>query len=98
MSTTLPRFLHALMEVEMAEKLKMITVRLPESLHESLKEQAKKNQTSLNQFCVQKLLASFPDEEYEPQDADLFLGTTDTSMEDPIAETLPIQDENGFCA
>ncbi len=35
---------------------RVITVRLPRSLHEALKDEAKNRSTSLNQLCVAKLL------------------------------------------
>lgn len=42
--------------VEGKESTKMITVRLPESLHSSLIEEASKMDTSMNKLCIAKLL------------------------------------------
>ena len=39
-----------------AEETKVITVRLPESLHESLKAEAAEHKTSMNKLCISKLL------------------------------------------
>ena len=41
---------------ESDEPTKVITVRLPQSLHESLRCEAHENQTSMNQLCISKLL------------------------------------------
>jgi predicted HicB family RNase H-like nuclease len=38
------------------EPTRVITVRLPKSLHESLKSEAHMHQTSMNQLCISKLL------------------------------------------
>jgi predicted HicB family RNase H-like nuclease len=38
------------------EPTRVITVRLPKSLHESLRAQAHERQTSMNQLCISKLL------------------------------------------
>ena len=38
------------------EPIRVITVRLPKSLHESLKAEAHLHQTSMNQLCISKLL------------------------------------------
>ena len=38
------------------EKTKMITVRLPESLHASLQQEADEMSTSMNKLCISKLL------------------------------------------
>jgi predicted HicB family RNase H-like nuclease len=39
-----------------AEPTRVITVRLPQSLHESLKAEAHLHRTSMNQLCISKLL------------------------------------------
>lgn len=39
-----------------SEPTKVITVRLPKSLHETLREEARSRRTSMNQLCVSKLL------------------------------------------
>lgn len=38
------------------ETLRVITVRVPKSLHQSLKDQAEAHGTSMNQLCIAKLL------------------------------------------
>lgn len=38
------------------EPTRVITVRLPKSLHESLKDEAHAHQTSMNKLCITKLL------------------------------------------
>jgi hypothetical protein len=38
------------------EPTRVITVRLPQSLHESLKEEARDRRTSMNRLCISKLL------------------------------------------
>lgn len=43
------------------EPQRMITVRLPTSLHESLKVEAEEHQTSMNKLCMSKLLMSISD-------------------------------------
>ncbi len=50
------------------EETKVITVRLPESLHESLKAEAQEHHTSMNKLCITKLLKAL-DEAQEAQDA-----------------------------
>lgn len=43
-------------QTEGNEPTKVITVRLPKSLHESLRAEAHQKQTSMNQLCISKLL------------------------------------------
>lgn len=45
------------------EATKVITVRLPESLHESLKAEAADHNTSMNKLCITKLLMALIDEQ-----------------------------------
>ncbi len=45
------------------EATKVITVRLPESLHESLKAEASDHNTSMNKLCISKLLMALVDEQ-----------------------------------
>ncbi len=45
------------------EATKVITVRLPESLHEALKAEAADHKTSMNKLCISKLLQVLLDEE-----------------------------------
>jgi len=41
---------------EKDEPIRVITVRLPKSLHESLRHEAHERKTSMNQLCISKLL------------------------------------------
>ena len=43
-------------QAENIEPTRVITVRLPKSLHESLKSEAHDKQTSMNKLCISKLL------------------------------------------
>lgn len=45
------------------EVTRVITVRLPESLHEALKAEAVDHKTSMNKLCISKLLQALMDEE-----------------------------------
>ncbi len=45
------------------EATRVITVRLPESLHEALKAEATDHNTSMNKLCIAKLLQVLADEE-----------------------------------
>lgn len=45
------------------EATKVITVRLPESLHEALKAEATDHKTSMNKLCISKLLQVLSDNE-----------------------------------
>lgn len=51
------------------EATKVITVRLPESLHESLKAEAADHNTSMNKLCITKLLMALIDEQEQAQQA-----------------------------
>lgn len=57
-------------EVETANKepTRVITVRLPQSLHESLRAEAHERHTSMNKLCISKLL-QMVDAELVPADA-----------------------------
>lgn len=44
------------------EPLRVITVRLPQSLHQALQAQANLHQTSMNKLCISKLLQVIDDE------------------------------------
>lgn len=44
-----------------AEPTRVITVRLPKSLHESLRKEAYSRQTSMNKLCISKLLQIIDD-------------------------------------
>ncbi len=47
---------------ETQEPTRVITVRLPQSLHEALQAQAHLHQTSMNKLCISKLLQVIEDE------------------------------------
>ena len=47
------------------EPTKVITVRLPKSLHDALKEEAHEYRTSMNRLCISKLL-QFIDSQFVP--------------------------------
>lgn len=42
------------------EPSRVVTIRMPKSLHDALKEEAHERQTSLNKLCVSKLLRRDP--------------------------------------
>jgi predicted HicB family RNase H-like nuclease len=44
------------MEMESQEPTRVITVRMPKSLHESLRVEAHEHRTSMNKLCISKLL------------------------------------------
>lgn len=48
---------------ENREATKVITVRLPSSLHESLRAEARTRNTSMNKLCIAKLLGALEEEE-----------------------------------
>ena len=52
---------------ESDEPTRVITVRLPKSLHESLRTEAHQKRTSMNQLCISKLL-QFIDNKLVPSD------------------------------
>jgi predicted HicB family RNase H-like nuclease len=47
---------------ETDEPTRVITVRLPKSLHESLRDEAHQHRTSMNKLCISKLLQIINDE------------------------------------
>lgn len=49
------------------EPTRVITVRMPKSLHESLRAEAHQRKTSMNKLCISKLLQMI-DDELVPQD------------------------------
>ena len=51
------------------EPTRVITVRLPESLHEALKAEANDHNTSMNKLCISKLLQVLVDNEKQAQSA-----------------------------
>ena len=44
------------LEVDEEEPTRVITVRLPKSMHESLRAEAHEHRTSMNKLCISKLL------------------------------------------
>lgn len=50
-----------------AEPLKMLTIRLPASLHESLRLEAEERETSINKLCLSKMLLAI-DERFVPEE------------------------------
>jgi len=46
----------ALAEAEASEETKVITIRLPQSLHETLRVEAFECRTSMNKLCISKLM------------------------------------------
>ena len=54
-------------QTESNEPTRVITVRLPKSLHESLKAESHQRRTSMNQLCISKLLQII-DQELVPSD------------------------------
>ena len=54
-------------QTESNEPTRVITVRLPKSLHESLRAEAHQRRTSMNQLCISKLLQII-DNELVPSD------------------------------
>ncbi|QEG21725.1 toxin-antitoxin system HicB family antitoxin [Mariniblastus fucicola] len=58
------------------EATRVITVRLPESLHEALKKEADDHRTSMNKLCISKLLQVLA----ESENAAASVGTSTSSM------------------
>ncbi len=56
------------------EPTRVITVRLPESLHEALKAEASDHKTSMNKLCISKLLQALVEEEQMNANAALSRG------------------------
>jgi predicted HicB family RNase H-like nuclease len=50
-----------------AEPTRVITVRLPKSLHESLRDEAYEHHTSMNQLCISKLLQFIDGQQMPPE-------------------------------
>jgi predicted HicB family RNase H-like nuclease len=53
-------------QTESDEPTRVITVRLPKSLHESLRTEAHERRTSMNQLCISKLLQVIDNELVPP--------------------------------
>ncbi len=67
------------------EATKVITVRLPESLHESLKAEAADHNTSMNKLCITKLLMALIDD----QEQQLKAAQARTSPAAPAVQNAP---------
>ena len=65
------------------ESTKVITVRLPESLHESLKAEASEHGTSMNKLCITKLLKALIEEEEANQAAASAAPSIDRTLSPP---------------
>ena len=65
------------------EATRVITVRLPESLHEALKKEADDHRTSMNKLCISKLLQVLVESENAAAAASASVGSTGT----PVAST-----------
>ncbi len=50
------------LEMEGAEPTRVITVRLPKSMHETLRDEAFDRHTSMNKLCISKLLQSIDED------------------------------------
>ena len=53
--------------LETAEPTRVITVRLPKSLHDSLKDEAYEHRTSMNKLCISKLLQFIDGQQVPPE-------------------------------
>jgi len=53
--------------METAEPTRVITVRLPKSLHESLRDEAYDHHTSMNKLCISKLLQFIDSQQVPPE-------------------------------
>ena len=67
------------------EVTKVITVRLPESLHEALKAEASDHNTSMNKLCITKLLMALVDEDEQAQSASQPSPTVPQPSQNPAA-------------
>ncbi len=63
------------------EPNQMITVRLPKSLHNALREEAQERGTSLNKLCISKLLQAI-DEQLVPNDGSVAIDGPFAEIED----------------
>lgn len=70
---------------ENREPTRVITVRMPESLHESLKNEATQKQTSVNKLCITKLLMVL--EEPSMNDEETGVAAPTANWEPEMAET-----------
>jgi predicted HicB family RNase H-like nuclease len=75
------------------EATRVITVRLPKSLHEALRHEAHNHRTSMNKLCISKLLQVIADElvpsDFERHDEEEPLEPRPVRVQ-PIAHPLPL--------
>jgi predicted HicB family RNase H-like nuclease len=73
------------------EATRVITVRLPKSLHEALRHEAHNHRTSMNKLCISKLLQVIADElvpsDFERRDEE---EQPRPVVSQPVAQSLPI--------
>lgn len=77
------------------ESMKVITVRLPTSLHDSLKAEAKSRGTSMNKLCISKLLQVIEDEFVPPEPASLSSADSSflaSNISEDESDELPYED------
>ena len=72
------------------EPTRVITVRLPESLHEALKAEANDHNTSMNKLCISKLLQALADENQTPQIASRVAAATRPQVATPPPARGPV--------
>lgn len=84
------------------EDTKVITVRLPESLHEALKAEAAEHRTSMNKLCISKLLQALVEEAANANAAEQNR-IANAGISQPVAgqagfsiDPQPMQTEAGF--
>ena len=53
--------------MDTAEPTRVITVRLPKSMHDALKDEAYEHRTSMNKLCISKLLQFIDGQQVPPE-------------------------------
>lgn len=76
------------------ESTKVITVRLPESLHESLKAEASEHGTSMNKLCITKLLKALSDLSDSNEEAAPAPATPQRTLQHPAMTQSPTGQSN----
>ena len=71
------------------EPTKVITVRLPESLHEALKAEASDHNTSMNKLCISKLLQVLIDNPNQPAPVRAAAAMASTLASKPMSPAMP---------
>jgi len=74
------------------EATRVITVRLPESLHEALKAEASDHHTSMNRLCISKLLQVLSEAETQPPKG----GNSRTSFQPPQTPGEPVAERSAL--